>query len=161
MWYNFCAKLISILSKYLCSVTLFNTPVLTSDVRNAMAHAQKPDLVFQRNGRFHLNRRGCQLSRMLAAEECGSADSNCIDRVPTYSARLLATHSIRIFTLHFPSRASPCANTFRTRYTWSCFTFVKWKVSVSCALERPWMEAALVLCKVLCIRAFFRSYWEN
>jgi len=27
-----------------------------------MAHAQKPDLVFQRNGRVHLNRRGCQFS---------------------------------------------------------------------------------------------------
>ena len=82
-----------------------------------MAHAQKPDLVFQRNGRVHLNRRGCQFSRLLAVEECGSADSNCIDRVPTYSARLLATHSIRIFPLHFPSRASRCAIRFRTRFT--------------------------------------------
>jgi len=86
-------------------------------VRNVMAHAQKPDLVFQRNGRVHLNRRGCQFSRLLAAEECGSADSDCIDRVPTYSARLLATHSIRIFPLHFPSCASPCAMRFRTRYS--------------------------------------------
>jgi len=41
-----------------------------------------------------------------------SADSDCIDRVPTYSARLLATHSIRIFPLHFPSRASRCAIRF-------------------------------------------------
>ena len=70
-----------------------------------MAHAQKPDLVFQRKGRVHLNRRGCQFSRVLSVEECGSADSNCIDRVPTYSARLLATHSIHIFPLHFPR---PC-----------------------------------------------------
>ena len=85
-----------------------------------MAHAQKPDLVFQRNGRVHLNWRGCQFSRLLAVEECGSADSDCIDRVPTYSARLLATHSIRIFPLHFPSRASPCAIRFWTRYTLPC-----------------------------------------
>ena len=42
-----------------------------------MAHVQKPDLVFQRNGRVHLNRRGCQFSQLLADEECGSADSNC------------------------------------------------------------------------------------
>ena len=82
-----------------------------------MPHAQKPDLVFQRNGRVHLNRRGCQFSRLLAVEECGSADSNCVDRVPTYSVRLVATHSIRIFPLHFPSRASPCAIRFWTRYT--------------------------------------------
>jgi len=28
--------------------------------------------------------------------------------------RVLATHSIRQFPLHFPSRASPCATRFRT-----------------------------------------------
>ena len=42
-------------------------------VRNVMAHAQKPDLVFQRNGRVHLNRRGFQISRLLAADACASA----------------------------------------------------------------------------------------
>jgi len=42
--------------------------------RNVMAHAQKPDLVFQRNGRVHLYRRGCQFSRLLAAEVCASAE---------------------------------------------------------------------------------------
>jgi len=31
--------------------------------------------------------------------------------------RVLATHSIRQFPLHFPSRASPCATRFRTLYT--------------------------------------------
>jgi hypothetical protein len=45
---------------------------------NVMAHAQKPDLVFQRNGRVRLNRRGCQFSRLLAVEECASANSECI-----------------------------------------------------------------------------------
>ena len=43
-----------------------------------MAHAQKPDLVFQRNGRVHLNRRGCQFSRLLADEVCACADIECI-----------------------------------------------------------------------------------
>jgi len=38
-----------------------------------MAHAQKPDLVFQRNGRVHLNWRGRQFSRLLAAEVVASA----------------------------------------------------------------------------------------
>ena len=41
--------------------------------RNVMAHAQKPDLVFQRNGRLDLYRRRCQFSRLLAAEVCASA----------------------------------------------------------------------------------------
>ena len=31
--------------------------------------------------------------------------------------RVLSTHSIHQFPLHFPSRASPCATTFRTQYT--------------------------------------------
>ena len=38
-----------------------------------MAHAQKPDLVSQRNGRVDLNWRGRQFSRLLAAEVCASA----------------------------------------------------------------------------------------
>ena len=37
-----------------------------------MAHAQKPDFVFRRNGRVHLNRRGRQVIRLLAAEACVS-----------------------------------------------------------------------------------------
>ena len=42
-------------------------------VRNLMAHAQKPHFVFRLNGRVHLNRRGSQFSRLLAAEVCASA----------------------------------------------------------------------------------------
>jgi len=78
-----------------------------------MAHAQKPDSVFRRNGRVHLYRRGRQFSRLLAAEVCASAvamlDTPCSEVV----WRVLATQSIRQFPLHFPSRASPCAITFQ------------------------------------------------
>ena len=42
-------------------------------VWNVMAHAQKPEFVFRRNGRVHLNRRGRQFSRLLTAEVCASA----------------------------------------------------------------------------------------
>jgi len=70
---------------------------------NVMAHAQKPDFVFRRNGRVHLNRRGHQFSRLLATEVCASAvvmlDTPCSEVV----WRVLATHSIRQFPLHFPS----------------------------------------------------------
>jgi len=38
-----------------------------------MTHAQKPDFFFRRKGRVHLNRRGRQFSRLLAAEACASA----------------------------------------------------------------------------------------
>jgi hypothetical protein len=78
-----------------------------------MTHAQKPDFVFLRNGRVHLNRRGRQFSRLLSAEVCASAvvmvDTSCSKVV----RRVLATHSIRQFPLHSPSRASPCAITFQ------------------------------------------------
>ena len=43
-----------------------------------MAQAQKSDLVFQRNGRVHLYRRGCQFSRVLACVEFSSAENDCI-----------------------------------------------------------------------------------
>jgi hypothetical protein len=84
---------------------------------NMMAHVQKPDFVFRRKGRVHLNRpRGRQFSRLLAAEMCASAvvmlDTPCSEVV----WRVLATHSIRQFPLHFPSRASPCAITFQLEF---------------------------------------------
>ena len=42
-----------------------------------MAHAQKTDFVFRRNGRVHLNRPGGgQFSRLLAAEVCAISGSN-------------------------------------------------------------------------------------
>ena len=62
---------------------------------NIMARTQKPDFIFQRNGRAHLNGRGRQFSRLLAAEVCASAvvmlDTPCTEVV----WRVLATHSIR------------------------------------------------------------------
>jgi hypothetical protein len=80
---------------------------------SVMAHAQKPDFVFRRNGQVYLNRRGSQFSRLLAAEVCASTvvmlDTPCSEVV----WRVLATHWIRQFPLHFPSRASPCAITFQ------------------------------------------------
>jgi hypothetical protein len=42
-------------------------------VWNVMALAQKPDFVFRRNRRVHVNRQGRQFSRLLAAELCASA----------------------------------------------------------------------------------------
>ena len=87
---------------------------------NVMAQAHKPDFVFRRNGREHLNRRGRQFSRLLAAEVCASAvvmlDTPCSEVM----WRVLATHSIRQFPLHFPSSASPCAITFQLDSTHFC-----------------------------------------
>jgi hypothetical protein len=64
-----------------------------------MAHAHKPDFVFRRNGRIHLNRRGRQFSRLLAAEVCASA----VVMLDTPCSEVVATHFIRQFPLNFPS----------------------------------------------------------
>ena len=53
--------------------TCQETAVLIELVRNLMAHAQKPHFLFRLYGRVHLNRRGSQFSRLLAAEVCASA----------------------------------------------------------------------------------------
>ena len=85
-----------------------------------MAHAQKPDFVFRRNRRVLLNRRGRQFSRLQAAEVCASSvvmlDTPCSEVM----WRVLATHSIRQFPLHFPSRVSPCGITFQLESTGNC-----------------------------------------
>ena len=55
------------------------------------------------NGLVHLKWRGRQFSRLLAAELCASAvvmlDTPCSEVV----RKVLVTHSIRQFPLHFPS----------------------------------------------------------
>jgi len=85
---------------------------------NVKAHAQKPDLVFWRKGWVHFNQRGRQFCRLLAAELCASAlimlDTPCSEVV----WRVLATHSVRQFPLHFPSRPTPCAITFQLESTY-------------------------------------------
>ena len=81
-------------------------------VWNVMAHARKPDFVYRRKGRVHLNRQRRQFSRLLAAEVCESAVVMLHTPCSQVVWRVLATHSIRQFPLHFPSRASPCAITF-------------------------------------------------
>ena len=98
-----------------------------------MAHAQKPHFVFRRNGRVHLNRRGRQFSRLLAAEVCASAvvmlDTPCSDVV----WRVLATHVIHQFPLHFPSRASLCAITFQLESTTRLYE-VQWGQQLLCVV---------------------------
>ena len=88
---------------------------LLDGVWNVMAHVQKPDFVFRRNGRVHLNRRGRHFSRLLAAEVCSSAvvmlDTPCSEVV----WRVLATHSICQFPLHFP----PVRHRVSSHFNWT------------------------------------------
>ena len=81
---------------------------------NVMAQAQKPHFVFRLNRRVHLNRHGDVSSVDCWQPRCGPSavvmlDTPCCEVV----WRVLATHCIRHFPLHFPSRASTCAITFQ------------------------------------------------
>ena len=120
-------------------------------IRNVMAHAQKPEFVIRRNGRVHLDRRGRQFSRLLAAEVCASAvvilDTPCSQVV----WRLPATHSICQFPVHFPSRASPCAITFQLDSTLS--------VLLSHIYVASCMQKFTAYGGIRCKRCFFGSDW--
>jgi hypothetical protein len=76
-------------------------------VWNVMAHAQKPDFVFRLNRRVHLNRWGRQFSWLLAAEVFASAVIMLDTPCSVVVWRVLDTHSIRQFSLYFPSCALP------------------------------------------------------
>jgi len=84
---------------------------------NVMAHAQKPDFLFRRNGRVRLNWRGRQFSRLLAAEVGASAVLTLGTPCSKVVWRVLATHYIHQFPLHFPARVSPSAITFQLEST--------------------------------------------
>jgi len=98
------------------SITNLNPPLEAS--WNVMAHSQKPDFVFRakRTSPFK-SAGGRQFSWLLTAEVWASAvvmlDTPCYEIV----WRVLATHCIHQFPLHFPSRAPPCAITFQLEST--------------------------------------------
>jgi len=83
-----------------------------------MAHAQKPHFVFPRNVRVHSNRWGRQFSRQLAAELCAALVIPDISRSEVAWEHWVPT-PFASFPLHFPSRASPFATTFRTSSTYT------------------------------------------
>ena len=73
----------------------------------------------------YLNRRGRQFSRLLAAEVCASAVVMLDIPRSEVVWRVMATHCIRQFPLHFPSRGSRCAITFQLDSTTSIHCFHK------------------------------------
>jgi hypothetical protein len=105
-----------LVSLRLCSTELVLLQMVEASW-NVMAHAQKQDIVFRRNGLVCLNRQERHFSRLLAADVCASAvvmlDTPCSEVV----WRVLATYIIRQFPIHLPSRASPCAITFQLEPT--------------------------------------------
>jgi len=82
-----------------------------------MAHAQKPDLVFRRNGRVHLNRRGASVQSTTGSRGVGISGSNA--GYTTFRGSVKGTG----YPLHspvspsLPLPASPCAITFHLEST--------------------------------------------
>jgi len=102
-----------------------------------MAHAQKPDFIFRRNERVHLNRRGRQFSRLLAAEMCTTAvvmlDTPCFEVL----WRVLSTHSIRQFP---PSLPRPCVT---LRHQISNGLYQVWVIYRAPATLLTWFDSNL------------------
>ena len=81
----------------------------------------------------------CQFSRLLAGELCTSACRVCTAHASLCSAvmwRLLVTHLILLFPLHFSPRASPCAITFQTQSTSGSLTSIE-------TSKRTWLRQKL------------------
>jgi hypothetical protein len=82
---------------------------------------QKPDFVFRRNGRVHLNRRRRQFSRLLAAEACGSVfivGSNAGYTMFRGSKKGTGYPLHSPVSPSLPLPASPCAITFQLESTY-------------------------------------------
>jgi len=77
-------------------------------VWNVMAHMQKPDFVFWRYGWVHLNRRGRQFSRLLAAEMCAISGSNV--------QRLCEGYWIPTPFTSFPFTTPPVCHSVQSRF---------------------------------------------
>ena len=86
----------------------------------------------------------------ISGSNGGSADTPCSEVM----WRVLATHSIRYFPLHFPSRASPCVITFQLDSTCYCVDDclvcrVGWKHQVGFMYKnyshRLWRESGCVV----------------
>jgi hypothetical protein len=88
---------------------------LVNCVWNVMAHAQKPDFVFRRNGRVHLNWRGRQFSRLLAAEVCASA----VVMLDTPRSEVVWQYWLPTPFASFPFTSHPGRHRVPSRFNWT------------------------------------------
>jgi hypothetical protein len=103
----------------------YNTLSEVDCVLNVMAHAQKPDFVFRRNGQVHLNLRegagGSVQWTTGSPSSCAHQPAGfCTARASLCSAvmwRLLVTHSIILFPLHFSSL--PARHRVPSHFNWT------------------------------------------
>ena len=80
-----------------------------------MAHAQKPDFFFRRNGRVHLNRQGRQFSRLLAADMCASA----VVMLDTTRSEIVWEYRLPTPFACFPFNSPPVRHRVPSHFDWS------------------------------------------
>jgi hypothetical protein len=93
-------------SIYWLNPPFFIKLVLVETHWNVMAHAQKPDFVFRRNGRVHLNRRGASVQSTTGSRGVHISGSNA--GYTTFRGSVQSTG----YPLHspvFPSLPLPCS----------------------------------------------------
>jgi hypothetical protein len=81
-----------------------------------MAREQKPDFVFRRNGRVHLNQQVASVQSTTGSRGVRISGSNAGHTMFRGSVKSTG-YPVRQFPLHFPSRTSPCAITFQMEST--------------------------------------------
>jgi len=139
---------------------------LVDCVWNVMAHAQKPDYVFRvkRTSPFK-SAGGRQFSRLLAAEVCASAvvmlDTPCSEVV----WRVLATHCIHQFPLHFPP--PPVRHRVPSHFNWTLLAFffvekLEWLAGYcsnnTVIFKQPRIVEGFVACAV--VRRCVGPFWD-
>ena len=101
-------------------------------VWNVTLHARKLDFVFRAERTSPFKSAGGGISSVdcwqprCAPSAVVMLDTPCSEVV----WRVLATHSIRQFPLHFPSRASPCAITFQLESTYKAWLYTTFYKSI-------------------------------
>jgi hypothetical protein len=89
-------------------------------VWNIMAHAQKPDFGFRRNGRVHLNRQGRQFSRLLAPEVCASA----VVMLDTPRSEVVWEYWLPTPFASFPFTSPPVRHRVPSHFNWTLLVVV-------------------------------------
>jgi len=94
------------------------SPLIIVDyVWNVMAHAHKPDFVFRRNGRVHLNRRWASVQSTIGSRGVRISGSNAGYTMFRGSVKGTGYPIHSPVSPSLPTRASPCATTFQLEYT--------------------------------------------
>jgi hypothetical protein len=91
------------------------TMLLVDCVWNVMAQGHKPDFVFRRKGRVHLNPRGCQFSRLIATEVCAST----VVMLDTPFSEVLSRMLLPTPIASFPFTNPPVRHRVPSHFIWS------------------------------------------